>query len=143
MAAFVREYAAAFENWQIRPEEIVDAGDHVFAAVRDGGRIKGAKTEIFNRFFHVFTFRDSKVVRFSSYLDRDEALEAAGLREWPDSNVSPIWGGFKGREPPETVGRRSAERLPGGPPVLITPPVIFTHTFGLLWRTRSLASPHL
>jgi hypothetical protein len=30
---------------------------------------------------HVFTFRGSKVVRFEVFVDRAEALEAAGLNE--------------------------------------------------------------
>jgi DNA-directed RNA polymerase specialized sigma24 family protein len=30
---------------------------------------------------YVFTLRDGKVVRFDSYLDREKALEAAGLSE--------------------------------------------------------------
>jgi ketosteroid isomerase-like protein len=30
---------------------------------------------------HVYTMRDGKAARLVEYLDRDEALEAAGLRE--------------------------------------------------------------
>jgi ketosteroid isomerase-like protein len=33
------------------------------------------------RFFMLFTFRGGKIVRIESILERDEAIEAAGLRE--------------------------------------------------------------
>lgn len=79
--ATIREYAGAFEEWRIEPEEIVDGGEFVFAAVRDGGRIKGTKGEVFNRFFHAWAFREGKVVAWRTFQDRDQALEAAGLRE--------------------------------------------------------------
>ena len=80
--AALREYAAAFEEWRVEPEEIVDAGgDFVFAAVRDGGRIKGTDDEIFNRFFHAWELRDGKVVAWRTFQTRNQALEAAGLSE--------------------------------------------------------------
>ncbi len=78
----LREYAAAFEKWQMTPEEIVDVGfDRVFAAVRDGGRIKGSGDEIFNLFFHAWELREGKVVVWKTFQDRAQALEAAGLTE--------------------------------------------------------------
>lgn len=79
--AAIREYAGAFEQWRVEPEEVLDAGDFVFAAVRDGGRIKGTQDEIFNRFFHAWQFREGKVIAWKTFQDRDQALEAAGLRE--------------------------------------------------------------
>ena len=79
--ALIREYAAAFEEWRIELEEIVDAGDRVFAAVRDGGRMKGTRDEIFNSFFHAWELREGKVVAWRTFQDRERALEAAGLSE--------------------------------------------------------------
>ena len=75
------DYAAAFEDWRIEPEEIIDAGDQVVAAVRDGGRLRGTDDEVYNRFTHIWTFRSGKVVRWKTFTDRAEALEAAGLSE--------------------------------------------------------------
>jgi ketosteroid isomerase-like protein len=43
--------------------------------------MKASGTDIWNRFFHVWTFRDGKVIRFSTHTDKSRALEAAGLRE--------------------------------------------------------------
>jgi len=51
----------------------------VVVAVRDGGRLRQSDAEVWNRFFHVWTFRNGKIVRRSSHSDRDRALEAAGL----------------------------------------------------------------
>jgi ketosteroid isomerase-like protein len=54
---------------------------HVIAAVRDGGRMKGSDADVWTRFFDVVTFRNGKVLRLSAHLDKNRALEAAGLRE--------------------------------------------------------------
>jgi ketosteroid isomerase-like protein len=53
----------------------------VVTAVRDGGRLKGSDSEVWNRFFHVWTFRDGRIVRRSSHIDENQAFQAAGLRE--------------------------------------------------------------
>ena len=79
--AAIREYAAAWDDWRMDPEELVDAGDHVVTTVRDGGRLKATGDEIHNRFFHVFTFRTGKVARWQTFTDKDRALKAAGLSE--------------------------------------------------------------
>ena len=55
--------------------------EQVVTCVRDGGRIKGSDAEVWNRFFHVWTFGDGKIVRLSIHTDKNRALEAAGLRE--------------------------------------------------------------
>ncbi len=81
LLAALTEYAAAFEDWRIEPEEIFDAGDHVVAVVRDGGRLKGTDDEVFNRFTHVWTFRGGRVVAWKTFTDRGQALQAAGLSE--------------------------------------------------------------
>lgn len=35
----------------------------VVTAARDGGRLKGSDAEVWNDFFHVWTFRDGKVTK--------------------------------------------------------------------------------
>ena len=78
----LRGYTATFEDFRIELLEVIHADEQcVVTAVRDGGRLKGSDSEVWNRFFHVWTFRDGKIVRRSSHTDRDQALEAAGLRE--------------------------------------------------------------
>jgi uncharacterized protein len=64
------------------PERFFDVDDErvlVFARVSATGHESGAQVEI--RAAHEFTIRDGRVVRFKVYGDREEALEAAGLRE--------------------------------------------------------------
>ncbi|MGI9556555.1 MAG: nuclear transport factor 2 family protein [Solirubrobacterales bacterium] len=78
--AAAETYFQTFDDFRIEIEEVLYTDDtHVVTAVRDGGRMKGSDAEIHNRFFHVWTFRDGKVVRFSSHLERRDALDAAGL----------------------------------------------------------------
>jgi ketosteroid isomerase-like protein len=76
-----QEYAAAWDEWRIEPEEIVAAGDQVLATVVDGGRLKGTGGEVHNRFFNVFTFRAGKVARWKTFTERKQALDAVGLSE--------------------------------------------------------------
>ena len=79
--ALIRDYSSSFEDFRVDAEELIDAGDHVVVVVRDGGRLKESSSEIWNRFVHVWTFRDGKVIRWASYSDKGAALEAVGLRE--------------------------------------------------------------
>ena len=43
--------------------------------------MKGSDAEVWNDLFHVWTFRDGRVLRISSHNDKRRALEAAGLSE--------------------------------------------------------------
>lgn len=77
-----RSYAEIFDGFQISLEEVIAANEaQVVTAVRDGGRIKGTDAEVRNQFFHVWTLRSGKVVRWSSHAERHRALEAAELSE--------------------------------------------------------------
>ena len=76
----MREYWETFEAYRVELEEVIYADDgRVLNMVRDGGRMSGSDAEVWNRFFHLWTFRDGKVVRLSIHTDRDRALEVAGL----------------------------------------------------------------
>jgi ketosteroid isomerase-like protein len=78
----LREYWAMFEDFHVELIEVVHADEEqVVTAVQDGGRMKGSDAEVWNRLFHVWTFRDGKVARISSHADKNRALEAAGLSE--------------------------------------------------------------
>jgi ketosteroid isomerase-like protein len=50
----------------------------VFVRVQGTGRQSGVQAQA--RAAHEFTIRDGRLVRFKAYIDRDAALEAAGLR---------------------------------------------------------------
>jgi ketosteroid isomerase-like protein len=77
----LREFAAAFEDWRIEPEEIIDAGEQVVAVVRDGGRLRETGDEVYNRFTNLWTFRSGMVTRWKTFTDRGQAFDAAGLSE--------------------------------------------------------------
>jgi ketosteroid isomerase-like protein len=78
----LRSYFETFEDFYIDIEEVLHADEErVVTDVHDGGRMRGSDSEVRNHRFHVFAFRDGKLVRFSSHLDRNRALEAAGLSE--------------------------------------------------------------
>jgi ketosteroid isomerase-like protein len=78
----LREYFETFEEFHVEIEELINAdGDHVVATIRDGGRIRGSDAEVSNRYFHVWTFGDGKIVRLSAHTEQRRALEAAGLSE--------------------------------------------------------------
>jgi ketosteroid isomerase-like protein len=62
-------------------ESPVHGGDRVVVTLHFKGRGKGSGVEVDARSHQVHTLRDGKLIRLDEYLDRDEALEAAGLRE--------------------------------------------------------------
>jgi ketosteroid isomerase-like protein len=57
------------------------SGDRVFQAVTGRGRGKRSKANFEQPVWFVTTVRDGLAVRVETYVDRAEALEAAGLSE--------------------------------------------------------------
>ena len=77
---FQRAFHEVWDEWRFTPAEIIEGSDGVFVAVDNWGRSKaGAELEL--RLFQVFRIRDGMVIRASGYLDRGEALDAAGLMD--------------------------------------------------------------
>jgi hypothetical protein len=73
-------YRDTFDEWWIEVEELLDGkGNRVFAAVRDGGRMKASGSEVRQQVFHVSEVREGKIIAWTAFLERSEALEAAGL----------------------------------------------------------------
>ena len=81
VAEAMRVWSGTWEDWNVEMEEIIDAGDHVLLIARESGRGKGSGIEIDQRIFAVFTLRGGRIVRWKGFIDRNEALEAAGLQE--------------------------------------------------------------
>jgi len=79
--AFMREFLAQWANYRLIGEEFRDAGTKVFVAGRQTARGKQSGAEVEHPMHSAWTFRAGKVVglRFTPF--REEALEAAGLRE--------------------------------------------------------------
>jgi ketosteroid isomerase-like protein len=74
--------AFPFDEWELSADKVIDAGgDRVVSLMRQHGRGAASGAEVELEFGQVITLRDGKVVQVDIYLDREKALEAAGLRE--------------------------------------------------------------
>jgi len=69
-----------FEDFSIDVEQYFDAGDELVVFLLYRGRARGSSADIEAKMAHVWTIRDGKAIRLRQYLDRGEALEAAGLK---------------------------------------------------------------
>ncbi len=76
------DYFEVWERIELRAEDFIDAGGeevvvffHEVAKGRKSGIVVETDTGTIN------TVRDGKIVRVRSYMDRDEALRAAGLSD--------------------------------------------------------------
>ena len=79
--SFEQEDAEAWDERRLEAEEFMDAGDRVVVLVREFRRGRGSGVELRADTAVVFEVRDGRVVRIQGYMDRAEALEAAGLSE--------------------------------------------------------------
>src|SRR5687767_12414186 len=77
---FWRIFIEAWEEFRIEIEETRTEGDRVVAFVRFHAKAREG-LELETPFVHLAEFREGEVVRFRSFDDRAEALEAAGLSE--------------------------------------------------------------
>jgi ketosteroid isomerase-like protein len=73
------DWLEPWETYRVEVEDVIDAGDDVVVLVRDYGRRVGMTHEVSVRSAAIWTVRDRKVARVAFYLDRTEALTAAGL----------------------------------------------------------------
>jgi ketosteroid isomerase-like protein len=71
----------AFEDLRLDPKEVLDLGDHLLITTEISGHGTGSGVSIRQRMFLLYTLRQGLVVREDDFLDRSEALEAAGLSE--------------------------------------------------------------
>jgi len=81
MVQYIAEVVELWDDFRMEPEDFIESSDQIFVAIRTAGRGKGSGVPAEDRTFHVWTFRDGKVVRLDIYQHRTEALEAAGLQE--------------------------------------------------------------
>jgi uncharacterized protein len=78
---FFRDWLGTWRDYEIATREYLDAGDSVVIVFRQHGTGRESGVEIERDFFGVYDLRASKVVRFRMFESRDQALEAAGLRD--------------------------------------------------------------
>jgi ketosteroid isomerase-like protein len=71
----------AWEERRLEAEEYIDAGDDVVVLLHEYRRGRGSGVELEGKTAVVVAVRQGRVVRIQGYMDRDAALEAAGLSE--------------------------------------------------------------
>ena len=76
-----QENRAAFPDYKLEPIELIDAGNQVIAVVRLVGAGRVSQIELDNRMAFLITIKDGLTIRQESFRTKQEALEAAGLRE--------------------------------------------------------------
>jgi ketosteroid isomerase-like protein len=80
--AYAQDWLDTFDGFTARPVELIDAGgSQVVAVIRVNGRAKLSGVETDLTYAAVYEIRDGRIARGREYATRDEALEAAGLRE--------------------------------------------------------------
>jgi len=77
---FWRQWLSSWDWVEFEQERFLAAGDHVvvFQRTHARGRTSGVETD-FGDYAQVWTLRDGRVTGVKFYLDRNEALTAAGI----------------------------------------------------------------
>jgi ketosteroid isomerase-like protein len=79
---YYRDYWGTWDEYSLEPIEVVDAGeDRVLVVHHERGHGRGSGAPFERRWAVLYTLRASKFLRIQSFATREEALEAAGLRE--------------------------------------------------------------
>lgn len=68
-------------GYDVVPVELIDAGDKVVAVVKMEGTGPTSRISLDEGFAFVFTMRGGRCVREQAFRNREEAVEAAGLKE--------------------------------------------------------------
>jgi ketosteroid isomerase-like protein len=76
-----RQMDEVWDDWRFEPERFFDAGTRVVVFVRVSGVAKQGGPAVAISAAHVLTLRDGRITRADIFLDRSDALEAAGLSE--------------------------------------------------------------
>jgi ketosteroid isomerase-like protein len=77
--SFIDEWSGAWDDWELRVDALLDAGERVVALISQRGRSKATGLPVDMSFAQVWTLRDGKQTRMDMYSDRGEALRATGL----------------------------------------------------------------
>jgi ketosteroid isomerase-like protein len=77
----IADWTEGFSDWEVVPQDFVDAGDFVVVHVLQSARGEASGIPIEGVWWFVFEVHDARVTRLSFHSRRPEALEVAGLRE--------------------------------------------------------------
>jgi ketosteroid isomerase-like protein len=75
---FVDSWLESFDDFSIRPELLVQAGDTVVVVAHQHGRGQGSGIELDTRVVHVWTVKQGKALRWWGPRTLDDALEVIG-----------------------------------------------------------------
>jgi ketosteroid isomerase-like protein len=78
--AYWDEIGEAWESQAFEPEQVIETDDIVVALWQETVRIRDSHSDIESSTASLIKVRDGKVVEMRGYMDRDEAMRAAGLR---------------------------------------------------------------
>jgi ketosteroid isomerase-like protein len=81
VASYLRGWFDSWDAYVPRPQEFIDAGDQVVVMVKLRARGKGSRFEIEEDVADVFTLDEGNIVQLRMYVDRDVALDSAGISE--------------------------------------------------------------
>jgi ketosteroid isomerase-like protein len=81
VVAYIQRWEEPWEDYEAEAEEVLDAGDSVVVTFHVKARGKASGIDIDARSHQVYRLRDGKLIRMDEYLERSDALEAAGLKE--------------------------------------------------------------
>jgi ketosteroid isomerase-like protein len=75
----LREFFSAWESYRAEAGEFIDAGENVVNVLHETAGAGDLRVE--RDLFQVWTFRDGSIARWRTFETREQAPEAAGLRE--------------------------------------------------------------
>lgn len=78
--SYMQEIERAWEQFEVELERVIESEGTGVAFLRETARGRDG-IDLQNETAMVFKIRDGRITEAQGYLDRDEALEAAGLRQ--------------------------------------------------------------
>jgi ketosteroid isomerase-like protein len=74
------DWLSPYESFRMEVEELIESGDILVTCVRQFGTPTGGGPEVEAESAAVWWVRDDRLVRVEFHLDREKALQAAGVR---------------------------------------------------------------
>lgn len=70
-----------YTEFSLVPESFAAVGDYVLVTIRQSARLAGSESRIESTIWHVWRFSHDTVLEVRTFDRKEDALEAAGLRE--------------------------------------------------------------
>jgi ketosteroid isomerase-like protein len=77
---YLREVREQWAHFDVEVERLIEAGDAVVVFMRETAQARHGGPEVQSDTAVIIKLRQQKIVEMTGYLDRDEALRAAGLK---------------------------------------------------------------